>query len=94
MQQHRRLLRDFKALRTACFPPAEWAAHCERVHEFQNLLTNHCIAHQWRSIRRADGFAQIGDGSALHQSPTGAASAQQRERADLALSVPTTVIAS
>jgi hypothetical protein len=47
MEQHHRLLRDFKALRTACFPPAEWAKHCERVHEFQNLLTNHCIAYQW-----------------------------------------------
>ena len=47
MEQHRRLLRDFKALRITCFPPAEWAAHCERMREFQGLLANHCIAYQW-----------------------------------------------
>ena len=70
MQQHRRLFRDFKALRAAWFPPVEWAAHRERVHEFQGLLANHRIAYQWalhppcgriRATQRPPSAAPVGN---------------------------------
>ena len=92
VEQLRTLRSEFEALRSAHAPRQAWAAYCQRIEAYRNLLANHCIALEWMRYPPC-GRTNVPSPlrhtpipfSAPSQPPRALAVAQQDEAADLAV---------